>query len=214
MARLRVSYNSPVVLTLTLMSVVVCLLPTSIVQEWFTTHGQLDGLAGYVTLLTHVLGHANWQHLFGNITLILLVGPILEERHGSLPLLAMIIVTALVASLVDLALGRHTLGASGVVFMMILLASTANIRRGEIPLTFIACALIYLGGEGCAAVTKTDNVSHLGHLLGGLTGAGFAFLGAHLTGRGREARAAEKAEPKLAEKKARLAVPPVTDEDP
>jgi membrane associated rhomboid family serine protease len=62
--------------------------------------------------------------------------------------------------------------------MMILLASTANIRAGEIPLTFIAVAIIYLGGEIVAEVKGGDNVSHFGHLVGGSVGAVFGFLSA------------------------------------
>jgi len=61
---------------------------------------------------------------------------------------------------------------------MIVLASMTNIKHGEIPLTFIAVALIYLGGEVYAAATQDDNISHLAHLLGGLSGAIFGFLGA------------------------------------
>jgi hypothetical protein len=89
----------------------------------------------------------------------------------------MIVVTGLVSGLVDLALGDRTLGASGIVFMMILLASTANIRAGTIPLTFIAVAVIYIGGEIVRAFND-DNVSQLGHILGGLCGAAFGFFGA------------------------------------
>ena len=190
MAKLRISYNAPVVLTFTLLAVVVYLLPDKTIQQWFTTHGRLDNTAAYVALVTNILGHASWQHLIGNFMLILLIGPILEERMGSLQLLVMILITALVSGLVDVGLGHGTLGASGIVFMMILLASTANIRQGEIPLTFIAVALIYMGGEIYAAATKDDNVSHLGHLLGGVTGALFGFLGARA--KGTDAKALDK----------------------
>ncbi len=186
MAKIRISYNAPVVLTFTLAAVIVFLLPKETIGHWFATHGNLDGTSGYVTLVSHILGHASWEHLLGNFMLILLLGPILEERYGSLSLIVMILITALVSGLVDVALGHGTLGASGIVFMMILLASTANIRQGEIPLTFIAVAVIYLGGEIYAGVTKNDNVSHLGHLLGGISGAAFGFLGAR--GKGAEAK--------------------------
>lgn len=182
MAKIRISYNAPVVLTFALLSVGVFLIPEETRLQWFATHGRLDGLAGYVTLVTHIFGHASWQHLIGNFMLILLLGPILEERYGSFSLIVMIVITALVSGLVDTALGDRTLGASGIVFMMILLASTANIRQGEIPLTFIAVAVIYLGGEIVHAVRDEDNVSQLGHLLGGVSGAIFGFLGAKARG--------------------------------
>jgi rhomboid protease GluP len=94
-------------------------------------------------------------------------------------LLAMILVTALVTGLINLAIfDTGLLGASGIVFMMILLASTANIRQGEIPLTFIAVSVIYLGGEVVRAVGDEDQISQMAHLIGGVVGAVFGFLAA------------------------------------
>ena len=180
MARLRISYNAPVVLTFALLAVVVQLLPDKTMAKWFASHGTLsNGLPDYVGLFSHILGHADWNHLLANFMLILLIGPILEERYGSLSLTVMILITALFSGVVDVILGSGTIGASGIAFMMILLASTANIRQGEIPLTFIAVAVIYIGGEVVRAVNNPDdNISQLGHILGGLSGAVFGFLGA------------------------------------
>jgi membrane associated rhomboid family serine protease len=110
--------------------------------------------------------------------LILLLGPILEERHGSMSLLIMILITALITGLANLVFSDGALlGASGIVFMMILLASMANVRGGEIPLTFIAVAIIYMGGEIVRAF-REDNISQMAHLVGGVAGAAFGFLSA------------------------------------
>ncbi|HEU0033270.1 MAG TPA: rhomboid family intramembrane serine protease [Kofleriaceae bacterium] len=178
MAKLRISYNAPVVLTFALLAVVVFLLPLDTRAHWFTTHGNLHETADYVTLVSHILGHQSWDHLLGNFMLILLIGPILEERYGSLQLLVMILATALITGIVNVLLGDTTLGASGIAFMMILLASTANIRQGAIPLTFIAVAVIYLGGEIVRGVSQDDNISQLSHIVGGISGAVFGFLSA------------------------------------
>ena len=176
--KLRVTYNAPVVLTFAVLAVIVQLLPDATKNEWFAASPHPRDALHYVTFITHILGHANWQHLLGNFMLILLIGPILEERHGSLPLLAMILVTALVTGLAYMLFSSTgILGASGVVFMMILLASTANIRSGEIPLTFIAVAVLYLGGELTQAFNN-DGIGHAAHLIGGLVGASFGFIGA------------------------------------
>jgi membrane associated rhomboid family serine protease len=108
--------------------------------------------------------------------LILLLGPILEERHGSAQLLIMILLTALITGLANLAFSNgFLLGASGIVFMMILLASMANVRGGEIPLTFIAVAVLYMGGEIIHAF-RSDNVSQMAHLVGGAAGATFGYV--------------------------------------
>jgi membrane associated rhomboid family serine protease len=175
-AKIRVSYNAPVILTFGLLAVAVFLLPDSVMLQWFAAKPELRGPADFIGLVSHVLGHAQWDHLLGNFMLILLVGPLLEERHGSLRLLVMILTTALVTGLVNAAFFDSVLlGASDVVFMMILLASMAN-RRGEIPLTLIAVAAIFLGGEIFRAFGD-DEISQMAHLVGGLVGAGFGFLG-------------------------------------
>lgn len=180
MAKLRVTYNAPVVLTFALAAVVVFILTKTVDQSvrWFVAYPHLDRTQAYVGLFTHILGHANWQHLISNFMLILLLGPILEERHGSGPLLVMILLTALITGLANLLFSDGVLlGASGVVFMMILLASLANVRGGDIPLTFLVVAVIYMGGEIVHSF-RNDGISHMAHLVGGAVGAAFGFLGA------------------------------------
>lgn len=175
MAKLRITYNAPVVLTFAVLAVVVQLLG-NVAKPYVMAPPFLDGWRSYLGLLTHPLGHANWDHLLGNFSLILLLGPILEERHGSRALLLMFVITSLVTGLANVALtDAGLLGASGIVFMLILLASTANIRHGEVPLTFLAVAFLYLGREVVGAF-RSDQVSQLAHLIGGAAGAVFGFV--------------------------------------
>jgi membrane associated rhomboid family serine protease len=180
-SKLRITYNAPVVLTFALAAVAVHVatyVAGDAVRQWFVAYPRFSGVQTYVGLFSHILGHANWQHLMGNFMLIMLIGPILEERYGSLQLLIMILVTALITGLTNIVLGNMLVGASGIAFMMIILASTANIRQGDIPLTFIAVALIWLGGEVVQAVKNDDNISHTAHLIGGIAGGIFGFLSA------------------------------------
>jgi membrane associated rhomboid family serine protease len=179
-AKFRISYNAPVVLTFALAAVAVFVLTSESLAPrarlWFVAWPEFHDTRSYVGLVSHILGHASWQHLIGNFMLILLIGPILEERFGSVQLLVMILITALVTGIINVTVSSDALlGASGIVFMMILLASTANIREGEIPLTFIAVAVIYLGGEIVRAFDN-DQVSQMAHLIGGATGAVFGFM--------------------------------------
>lgn len=179
MARLRISYNAPVILTFSLLAAAVLLLTEFVwpdfTRRYFAVRPWLHDTVDYVTLASHILGHASWAHLFGNFTLILLLGPILEERHGSGKLLGMILITALVTGIINVMFfDTLLLGASGIVFMLILLASTANLRQGEIPLTFLLIAMLYLGREFVDAF-KHDQISQMAHLVGGLAGAVFGF---------------------------------------
>ena len=77
--------------------------------------------------------------------------------------------------------GSALLGASGIVFMMIVLSSLAGMREGAIPLTLILVVILYLGGEVVDAVAAQDSVSQLTHIVGGLCGAalGFAMSRSH-----------------------------------
>jgi membrane associated rhomboid family serine protease len=179
-AKLRITYNAPVILTFTIAAVAAFIAQQAggaEVQRWFVASPHLGGVRSYVGLVSYILGHASWAHLLGNFMLILLIGPILEERHGSLTLLVMILLTAVIGGLANIAFSsNYLLGASGVAFMMILLASMANVRAGEIPLTLIIIAIVFMGGEVVAQVKGHDNISHLAHLVGGTVGAAFGFL--------------------------------------
>ena len=188
---MRIKYNAPTVLTFTFLSAVVLILSQtvlpSLTEQWFVVSGKGSfspgSIRSWVTLFTHVLGHANWPHLVSNFSFILLIGPILEEIYGSVSLLIMIFITALVTGILNvLFFSSGLLGASGVVFMMILLASFTNFNKGEIPLTFILVLVLYLGRElfnsfgGSNARGGGGNVSEFAHIVGGFIGSLFGFF--------------------------------------
>lgn len=182
MKKLHIQYNSSVVLSFALLSLAALLLGR-LTGGW-TTHtlfcvyrAPLTDPFTYIRMVGHVLGHAGYAHYISNMTLLLVIGPPLEEKYGSGRLLGCILFTALVSGLVQFLFfpGSALLGASGIVFMMIVLSSLAGMREGAIPLTLILVVFIYLGGEVVDAVTLQDNVSHLTHILGGLCGAGLGF---------------------------------------
>ncbi len=179
----RIRYNSPVVLTFALLSLLTLPLGT-FTAGWTTQHlfsvyrcSLLDPLA-YVRFFGHVLGHSGLSHYMGNMLLLLLVGPPLEEKYGGQTLLACIAATALATGLVEFLFfpGAALLGASGVVFMMIVLSSFTATERGTIPLTLILVVALYLGGEIVAGLTSADNVSQLAHIVGGVCGMAAGFV--------------------------------------
>ena len=67
------------------------------------------------------------------------------------------------------------LGASGIVFAMVMLSSIVYAGKDEIPLTFILVAVIYLGGQVVDGLFVHDNVSQMGHLIGGIVGSLYGF---------------------------------------
>jgi membrane associated rhomboid family serine protease len=181
---MRLKYNAPTVLTYALICALVVLLSNRLLpelaQKWFMVPGRGQfsptSLRNWVTVLTHAMGHANWGHLAGNFSIILLIGPMLEENYGSVNLLIMIAITALVTGLLNvLLLTTGLMGASGVVFMMILLASFTNFRKGEIPVTFILVLVLFLGEQFLKSF-NADNISYFAHIAGGFCGSLFGFF--------------------------------------
>ena len=180
--RLKITLNAPFTLIFALLcaaATLLCAVSGECRYLIFSTHAapMTDPLM-YLRLFTHVLGHSGLQHLIGNMTLILLLGPALEEKYGAKKLLAVVLATALVTGILHNLLFPSValLGASGVVFAMILLTSFAGFREGEIPLTFILVALLYLGQQIWDGITVRDNISNLSHIVGGLVGSGAGWL--------------------------------------
>lgn len=180
---LKISYNAPVTLTFSLLCAIALALhfftggnTTALLFSVYRC--ALTDLAAFFRFFGHVLGHAGYSHFIGNIVLILVLGPGLEDRYGSFPLLWAILLTALVSGVVQFIFfpGTALLGASGIVFMMIMLASFGGMRSGTVPLTLILVAVLYLGGELWDAIFVDDNVSQLTHIVGGLCGTVLGFL--------------------------------------
>jgi len=132
----------------------------------------------YLRLVTHVLGHSGYEHYLNNMLMILVLGPGLEEKYGSGALVRAILVTAAAAGLAQMLFfpGSAILGASGIVFMMIVMSSLAGMEEGRIPLTLVLVLVFYLGGEIVAGVFSRDNISQLSHILGGLCGAVLGYV--------------------------------------
>ncbi|MBD5159618.1 MAG: rhomboid family intramembrane serine protease [Ruminococcus sp.] len=180
---LKISYNSPVVLGFTLICLISLVLSS-------ITHGASNQLVfsvyrssllsplTYIRFFGHIFGHADWEHFFGNITYILLLGPLLEEKYGKTDMIMIIAITAFVTGLINFIFFPHVmlLGASGVVFAFILLSSFTGFQNGKIPLTFIIVAVIYIGQQVYNGIFIHNNISELTHIIGGLIGSVFGFV--------------------------------------
>lgn len=172
----KIDYNAPVVLSFALLSFCVLLLGeltdgTSTLKYFCVYRSSLANPLTYVRLFSHVLGHANLQHYASNILLLLILGPMLEEKYGSKILLEMIVVTAFITGIINtIFFTSGLLGASGIVFMMIILSSMVSLKEGKIPLTLIIVVIIYLGQELSTGLTTKDNISQLTHIVGGVCG--------------------------------------------
>jgi len=181
---MKLKYNAPATLTFALASTIILLIDQYImpgmIEALFTAEGsrtfQFDEIPAYVRMFTHVFGHAGWDHLLSNLTLILLLGPILEEKYTTKSVAWMIVFTALVNGLVNALLFESSLmGSSGITFMMILMVSFANIKTGEFPLTALLVVGLYLVKE-VLAIFRYDDISQISHIIGAACGAVFGFV--------------------------------------
>ena len=82
---LRVTFNAPLVLAFALLCTLITVLDQltgrkSISMIFSTYASSFSDPLTYVRLFTHVLGHASFGHLVGNMAYILLLGPMLEEK--------------------------------------------------------------------------------------------------------------------------------------
>lgn len=101
----------------------------------------------------------------------------LEERYGSRTLLSVILMTALVSGILQCVLfpSSALLGASGIVFMLIMLSSLTGGRNGGIPITLILVGALYLSQQVYDILFVQDNVANFMHIVGGACGTVFGF---------------------------------------
>ncbi|MGI6608595.1 MAG: rhomboid family intramembrane serine protease [Erysipelotrichaceae bacterium] len=179
----KIEYNAPVTLTFSLICLIVLIL-YYILGEGFlsavamTYRDSILNPMMYVRLITHVFGHVGWDHFIGNMSYVLLLGPMVEEKYGSDRLLIKILTTALIAGILNNLLFPDVAlcGASGIVFMLIVLSSVTSVQSGKLPLTLVLVMIIYLGAEIYNAVMVTDSISQFTHIVGGICGSVFGLF--------------------------------------
>lgn len=136
---------------------------------------RFEEVTWYISLLTYIFGHADWGHVVGNMSIILLLGPLVEMKFGWQKTALMIAITAVLTGILHVLLWDYALcGSSGIAFMMIVLVSLINSRGKEIPITFLLVIAIYFGQEIIASLQE-DRISQFAHLFGGAMGAFWGF---------------------------------------
>ena len=174
-------YNAAVTLTMFFISFIAIVL-NFLTRGWTNKHifsterASLLNPMTYIRLFTHVLGHADWDHFASNYLKILLLGPLIEEKYGSINLLIMILITALATGIANyIKGGTRLLGASDVGFMLIVLSAFVNMTQNKIPITLVLIILFYIVEE-VRDLRKRDGIAHYGHLIGAICGGIFGFI--------------------------------------
>lgn len=187
--KLRITYNAPVVLTMVAISFLATLLnyiTGGVLGQllFMTYHSPLASPMTWLRAFAHIFGHVDWSHLIGNMSYLLLLGPMLEEKYSSRKLVAVIAITAFGTSLVNYLFFPNVAlcGASGVVFAFILLSSFTSFKAGEIPITFILVAVFFIGQQIYMGIAEQDDISNMAHIVGGMIGgiAGYVLNREHV----------------------------------
>jgi len=180
--RFAIDINAPVILCLTVIGLAVLMVdlftPVNTTMLLGTRRTSLLDPMQYVRLFTHITAHAGISHYVGNFMMILAIGPMVEEKYGSNRIVLITVITALITGIVNVIFfpGSVVIGASGIVFMLILMASFTNIKQGRLPVTVLLVAILYIGNEIMLGLFTIDNISRISHIVGGLCGAVFGVL--------------------------------------
>ena len=198
---LKVSYDAPVTLTFVFVCAIIFLLNMFLAKSgkslglekvFASPTGQAGVLpfipgapVSYVRLLFYIFG-ADFAGIlaglssgaasifFTSLILILLLGPAMEERYGSVIIGIMMFVSALFSGVLNACFCETSLvGAAPVVFMMIFLNAFMAFSKKKIEVSFTAVMvavviLMQLNGAGAVKIIIC--------IAGGLCGSLFAFL--------------------------------------
>lgn len=189
---IKVAYDAPVTLTFVIVCAIIFLLNMLLAKS-----GKASGLEkllasptaqtgslpfivkqplSYLRLLLYIFGSVadGASILFTNLILIMLLGPAMEERYGSVIIGIMIFVSALFAGVLNACFCETSLvGAVPLVSMMIFLNAFMSFSKKKFPLSFAAVMVLFVllqifSGAGAIRIIIC--------IAGGLCGSLFAFL--------------------------------------
>ena len=181
--RVKLSFNAPAILIFvaacTAVQLISLLTDGASNRTVFSVYraSLLDPLT-YLRCVLHVFGHADWNHLIGNMMYILILGPMIEEKYGTSNTVVVMVVTAVVTVILNMVFfpGVRLLGASGIVFAFILISSITLKEDHTIPVTFILVALLYIGQQVYQGLFEKDSISQMAHIAGGIVGSVLGFV--------------------------------------
>ena len=153
---LKFIFDSPVVLVFSVVSTVInitdLILKLNLSEKIFECPGaksvpafDFKSALSYVKLVIYPFGGENSTSFFLNIGFILLLGPVLEERYGSIMLALMIFITSLVGGVLTACVSTFGIsGCGGIVFMMIILSVLSVFVKRQLPVSWIFIFALYL----------------------------------------------------------------------
>lgn len=188
-AKYKFSYDAPVSLTFVLVAVVLFLLDLLLVKGKLNAEYLLSPTAGggnlpfdfknilsYLRLLLYVFGGTEPFVLLSNLIFIVLLGPEMEGRYGSLVIGIMIFVSTIVSGVLSACFCNFpAFGASPLVFMLIILDILMHLTKKTISASAVFVICLFTASQFFTG-SKNGIVGVLITLAGGLCGSLFAFM--------------------------------------
>lgn len=182
-------FDSPVTISFSLLSVLLfvlnCLafkgtLDVKILSSPTTSAGPIPFMAtqisSYLRLFLYAFGSQNFVGLLSNLLFLLMLGPVMEERYGSLVIGIMMAVSVLFSGVLNTCFCETSLqGCMPIIFMMIFLNSFMSFSKKKIPVSFLVIFVFYIARE-VFGKTFSEIVGLIICITGGLCGSLFAFL--------------------------------------
>ncbi len=182
-------FDSPVTISFSLLSVLLfvlnCLafkgtLDVKILSSPTTSAGPIPFMAtqisSYLRLFLYAFGSQNFVGLLSNLLFLLMLGPVMEERYGSLVIGIMMAVSVLFSGVLNTCFCETSLqGCMPIIFMMIFLNSFMSFSKKKIPVSFLVIFVFYIARE-VSGKTFSEIVGLIICITGGLCGSLFAFL--------------------------------------
>ena len=187
--KLKFIYDAPVTLTFALVSLLLFVLDIFALKGklnsiWLITPTTAAGQFPFafsdfhsiIRLFVHVFASPDRYVLLCNLIFILLLGPSMEERYGSVIIGIMIFVAALFSGVLNACFCKNPVGgAEPVVFMLILLWTMMHLSRSKISASSLAVIILFI----CMELFSKNPNGVVGVAIvaaGGLCGSLFAFL--------------------------------------
>lgn len=186
--KINIDFDAPVTVTFAALSVFLFLLDSFIFKGKMTvafmaspaTGGELafevGNFSSYMRLFFYAFGAASWEILITNLLFILLLGPSMEAKYGSVIIGIMMAVSTLFSGVLTACFCKSSIqGCTAIVFMMIFLNSFMSFSKKKIPLSFVLIFILFIVRE---LFVKNPNgiVGIIIGIAGGLCGSLFAFL--------------------------------------
>lgn len=165
----KLTFSAPVTIFLIIISFIILVTGKSALCA---THNRIDQ-----NLILHIFGHSNFNHWFGNITLLAIIGQSVEDKYGSWITLILVILDAIIVGLAYCFLQPVSCyGLSSVVYMFVVLNTFPSKKDDSISILTILIMIIFICPEIIGLIKNNDNIGHLAHLIAGLNGLIFGIV--------------------------------------